>query len=65
MTELSYLMLLWDYSVSRLRALHSEEEGSETLEKAILTAIFALLALTVGGIITGKVIAKANSIPTD
>ncbi len=64
MTELSYLALLWDYSLARLRALHTEEEG-EVLEKAIIAFIFATLALAVGGIIGAKVISKANSIPTE
>jgi hypothetical protein len=37
------------------------EEGS-AVEKVILTAIFAALALAVGAIIVAKVTAKANSI---
>jgi cell division protein FtsL len=37
------------------------EEGS-VVEKVILTAIFAALAITVGAIIVAKVTAKANSI---
>ncbi len=37
------------------------EEGS-VVEKVILTAIFAALALAVGAIIVAKVTAKANAI---
>ena len=38
-----------------------DEEGS-VVERVILTAIFAALALAVGGLIVTKVMAKANSI---
>jgi len=37
------------------------EEGS-AVEKVILTAVFAVLALLIGAIIAAKVTAKANSI---
>lgn len=40
------------------------EEGS-VVEKVILTAIFAALAIAVGAIIVAKVTATANSIPTN
>ena len=39
-----------------------DEEGS-VVEKVILTAIFAALAIAVGAIIVAKVTSKANSIP--
>ena len=42
-------------------AVHGDEEGS-AVEKVILTAIFAALAIAVGAIIVAKVTAKANSI---
>jgi hypothetical protein len=41
---------------------NGDEEGS-VVEKVILTAIFAALAIAVGAIIVAKVTAKANSIP--
>lgn len=41
--------------------LNASERGS-VVEKVILTAIFAALALAVGGIIVAKVLAKAHSI---
>ena len=51
----------WAY----LRALATDmsrgEEGS-VVEKVILTAIFAALAIAIGAIIVAKVTAKANSI---
>jgi hypothetical protein len=47
----------------RVRVVESwrSEEGS-AVEKVILTAIFAALAIAVGAIIVAKVTAKANSI---
>jgi hypothetical protein len=41
--------------------IQPDEEGS-VVEKVILTAIFAALALAVGAIIVAKITAKANSI---
>jgi len=41
--------------------LERNEEGS-AVEKVILTAIFAVLAIAIGAIIVSKVTAKANSI---
>lgn len=41
--------------------LDRSEEGS-VVEKVILTAIFAALAIAIGAIIVSKVTAKANSI---
>jgi len=41
--------------------LERNEEGS-AVEKVILTAIFAALAITIGAIIVSKVTAKANSL---
>jgi len=58
---LVYLQVLW--SAVRLRAGEAwrSEEGS-AVEKVILTAIFAALAIAVGAIIVAKVTAKANAI---
>ncbi|MCK4176568.1 hypothetical protein ACFFRE_06440 [Aciditerrimonas ferrireducens] len=49
--------VLWARVVEGWRS----EEGS-AVEKVILTAIFAALALAVGAIIVAKVTAKANAI---
>jgi hypothetical protein len=49
--------VLW----ARVAAGWRSEEGS-AVEKVILTAIFAALALAVGAIIVAKVTAKANAI---
>ena len=41
------------------------DERGESVERVILTALFATLALGVGGIIIYKVTEKANQIPVD
>ena len=64
MSELSYLSALWDLYVARWHASRGEE-GAVTTETAIMTAVLAGLALTVGYIIVAKVTAKAESIPTN
>jgi hypothetical protein len=46
---------------AKLAAARADETGS-TVEKVILTAVFAALAIAVGAIIVAKVTAKANSI---
>lgn len=50
-------------AMARVRVVESwrSEEGS-AVEKVILTAIFAALAIAVGAIIVAKVTAKAKSI---
>lgn len=61
------LQVVWCYfrmCVQRsalLDRLDQSEEGS-VVEKVILTAIFAALAIAIGAIIVSKVTAKANSI---
>ncbi|MHB1502694.1 MAG: hypothetical protein ACYCTL_01350 [Acidimicrobiales bacterium] len=50
------------YIRSHLNALVSRDEEGSVVEKVILTAIFAALAIAVGAIIVAKVTAKANSI---
>jgi len=47
-----------------LRLGRRDERGDAT-QTVILTAVFAALALAVGGIIVYKVVAKANDIPVD
>ncbi len=46
----------------RLRTLHARDEEGSVVEKVILTAIFAALAIAVGAIIVAKVTSTANSI---
>ena len=54
--------VMWTYLRMRCApARHRGEEGS-VVEKVILTAVFAALAIAVGAIIVTKVMAKANSI---
>ncbi len=52
---------LWALLSVRWTTARRGEEGS-VVEKVILTAIFAALALTIGTIIVIKVMDKANSI---
>jgi hypothetical protein len=52
---------LWAYVAERAMLTRRGEEGS-VVEKVILTAVFAALAIAVGAIIVLKVTAKANSI---
>ena len=53
--------VLWAYVSARGMLTRRGEEGS-VVEKVILTAVFAALAIAVGAIIVLKVTAKANSI---
>ena len=48
--------------VSTWRRLHVADEEGSVVEKVILTAIFAALAIAVGAIIVAKVTSTANSI---
>ncbi len=54
--------VLWIYLRARVDALGGFDEGGTVVEKVILTAIFAALALAVGAIIVAKVTTKVNSI---
>lgn len=53
--------VLWVVVTARLAAVNRSEQGS-VVEKVILTAVFAALAIAVGAIIVAKVMDKANSI---
>ncbi|HEX4216928.1 MAG TPA: hypothetical protein VHZ02_01050 [Acidimicrobiales bacterium] len=53
---------LWAYLKAKTQARGSWDETGSAVEKVILTAIFAALAIAVGAIIVSKVTAKANSI---
>ena len=56
------VVLLWTYLRSRVRGAGGWNEAGTVVEKVILTAVFAALAIAVGAIIVSKVTAKANSI---
>ena len=58
---LSYTMTAISLVRNTLALIRREETGS-VVEKVILTAIFAALAIAIGAIIVAKVTAKANSI---
>jgi hypothetical protein len=64
MHELRQLIALWQHYLIRLDASR-DEQGAITTETAIMTAILAGLALAVGAVIVAKVMAKAESIPTN
>ena len=55
---IQYLIVRSRVFVARL----SDEEGQSPVDTVIMIAIFAGLALLVGGLIVSKVTAKANSI---
>jgi hypothetical protein len=54
--------ILWSFLRARARVAGGWNERGTVVEKVILTAIFAALAIAVGAIIVAKVTAKANSI---
>ncbi|HEX7444633.1 MAG TPA: hypothetical protein VF320_12135 [Acidimicrobiales bacterium] len=56
------ITVLWTYLRARVLASGGWNESGTVVEKVILTAIFAALAIAVGAIIVTKVTAKANSI---
>ncbi len=53
---------LWAYLRTRAGVPGGWDEAGTVVEKVILTAIFAALAIAVGAIIVDKVTTKANSI---
>ena len=57
-----HITALWTYLRARCHAAGGWDEAGTVVEKVILTAIFAALAIAVGAIIVAKVTAKANSI---
>jgi hypothetical protein len=58
---INQVVVLWTYLRARVGASGGWDEGT-VVEKVILTAVFALLAIGVGIIIVNKVTAKANNI---
>lgn len=63
MTELLLVQLMTARARELAAAIRKDERG-EVTEKVLITGIFAALAIAAGVIITAKVIAKANDIPT-
>ncbi len=58
---IAYAEALWTFVSVRWASANRDEQGS-VVEKVILTAVFAALAIAVGAIIVAKVMDKANSI---
>ncbi len=56
------IVVLWTYLRARTGAAGGWDDAGTVVEKVILTAVFAALAIAVGAIIVSKVTAKANSI---
>jgi hypothetical protein len=56
------IVVIWTYLRARAGVSGGFDEAGTVVEKVILTAIFAALAIAVGAIIVTKVKAKANSI---
>lgn len=56
------IVATWMYLRAKVGSSGGFNEAGTAVEKVILTAIFAALALAVGAIIVTKVTAKANSI---
>jgi hypothetical protein len=54
--------VLWCYIRTRFDAADGWNDAGSVVEKVVLTAIFAALAIAVGAIIVAKVTDKANSI---
>ncbi|MGO8871605.1 MAG: hypothetical protein ACLQPH_09430 [Acidimicrobiales bacterium] len=59
------IVMLWMYLRARVEDSGGWDETGTVVEKVILTAIFAALAIAVGAIIVAKVTSKANSINLD
>ncbi len=58
----THLVVVWTYLRARAGVSGGFDEAGTVVEKVILTAIFAALAIAVGAIIVAKVTTKANSI---
>ncbi|MFG2089309.1 MULTISPECIES: Flp family type IVb pilin [unclassified Spirillospora] len=59
-----YLRAMAGARIARMRAPDERDRGASAIEWAIITAILALLAITIGAVITKKVTDKANTINT-
>lgn len=63
MNELLLIQLMTARVREMQRRIKRDERG-EVTEKVLITAMFAALAIAAGAVITMKVMAKANDIPT-
>jgi len=59
---LTCLQAMWSFTRTLWSAASTRGEDGSVVEKVILTAVFAALAIAIGAIIVAKVTAKANSI---
>ena len=56
------IVAVWSVLRGRVEARVRHDDTGSVVEKVILTAVFAALAIAVGAIIVAKITAKANSI---
>lgn len=56
------IVVLWTYLRARVGRLGEWDERGSVVETVIITAVFALLAITICAIIVSKVKAKTNTI---
>ncbi|MFD0685430.1 Flp family type IVb pilin [Actinomadura fibrosa] len=59
-----YLRALLGTRLARLRSDEERSRGASAIEWAIITAILALIAITIGAVIQKKITDKADSIKT-
>lgn len=64
MNELLLIQLMTARAREIAARIRKDERG-EVTEKVLITAVFAALAIAAGAVITVKVMAKANDIPTE
>lgn len=59
---LTSIAVVWSVLRAQVQARVRRDDAGSVVEKVILTAVFAALAISIGIIIVSKVTAKANSI---
>ncbi|WP_067454206.1 hypothetical protein [Actinomadura macra] len=59
-----YLRAVLGARLARLRSAQERSRGASAIEWAIITAILALIAITIGAVIQKKITEKADSIKT-
>ncbi|MBT2210618.1 MULTISPECIES: Flp family type IVb pilin [Actinomadura] len=59
-----YLRAVLGARLARLRSREERGRGASAIEWAIITAILALIAITIGAVIQKKITEKADSIKT-
>ncbi|WP_245679668.1 hypothetical protein [Actinomadura hibisca] len=60
-----YLRAMLGVRLDRLREDGDRDAGASAIEWAIITAILALIAITIGAVIQRLITTKANSIKTE